>query len=493
MSDRLVLSTKENLRTQEEAGNQILELLKTHVLLELKQDHKCKHEIIKAQNTEEVIDTLTVHDHISHRDMSLLEEIVQQFCEPLQNQVTQLETLRGLEALKHDVISELAPSVPLYLLKFCTLCTPLACGASHYYRSIAHIHDTASVIRRVYSSTDPRLFLRIVLQFSEHVPTKERVQAYSAAVKAQSSLNSAEDELLKFQEQYSSIITELIDRVDRYDNPITDMLYCQYRYHGIPLWTENRGQLPILPFFNYQCTTPLINTLIKYVKRQMHMHTYNKHQLTENIAETLTKLVSYETQWQQYSRLTKVATVSETMLNEYPIDFAQEDLVIIVVHLNGEHWKTPTLLQCVELAKPISEAFGLPLGSVTTLRPILTHNETDAKGHCKVELAAPTKATCVIIQQLDSKERFLMDQSITHVELKATGKYHFNHPTTTQALHILQKQAFQNKYLRSHFQELHSAVLPHTIQQSNERWRVLYMYVVIVFTVVLAATTYQHL
>lgn len=483
MSTKLLLSTKESLRTQEEAGNQILEFLKAHVQLKIEQDHKCKDEIRKARTTDEVIDTLTVHDYISHRDMSLLEDLVWQFCEPLQNHVTQLETLRGLEALKHDVISELAPSVPLYLLKFCTMCTPLACGASHYYRSIAHVHDTASVIRRVYSSTDPRLFLRIVLQFSEHVPTKERVQAYSAAV----SPNLAEDKLLNFQEQYSSIITELIDKVDRYDHPITDILYCQYRYHGIPLWTENRGQLPILPFFNYQCTTPLINALKKCIRRQMH--TYNKHQLTENITEILTKLVSYETQWQQYSHLTKVATVSETMLNEYPIDFAREDFVVIVVHLNGEHWKTPTLSQCVELAKPISAAFNLLLGSVTPLRPILTHNETDAKGHCKVELAAPTKATCVIIRQLLSKVRFLMDQSITHVELKATGKYHFNHPT--QALHILQKQAFQDKYLRSHFQELHSAVLPYTIQESSERWRVLYMYVVIM--VVLAATTYQHL
>lgn len=492
MRTRLLLSTKKCLRTQEEAGNEIVEHLKAHVQLELQQDQKCKDKIIKAQTTDEVIDTLTVHDHISHRDMSLLEEIVWQFCEPLQNQVTQLETLKGLEALKHDGISELAPSVPLYLLKFCTMCTPLTCGASDYYRSIAHVHDTASVIRRVYSSTDPRLFLRIVLQFSKKVPTKEQVQAYSAAVKAQIPPNPAEDELLKLQEQYSSIITGLIDKVDRYDNPITDILYCQYMYNGIPLWTENRGQLPILPFFNYQYTEPLINAL-KCARRQMC--TYNKHQLTENIAETLTKLVPYETQWRQYSQLTKVATVSETMLNEYPIDFAQEDLVIIVVHLNGEHWKTPTLSQCVELAKPFLEAFGLPLGSVTPLRPILTHDETDAKGHCKVELAASTKATCVIIRQLLSKVLFLMDQSIIHVELKATGKYHFNHPTTTQALHILQKQAFQNKYLRSHFQELHSAVLPHTIQQSSERWRVLYTYtyVVIVFMVVLAATTYQHL
>lgn len=484
MSNHLLLSTKESLRTQ---GNQIVELLKTHVQLELQWDHKCKHEITKAQTTDEVIDTLTEHDHISHRDMSLLEEIVWQFCEPLQNQVTQLETLRGLEELKHDVISELAPLVPLYLLKFCSTCTPLPCGASDYYRSIAHLHDTASVIRRVYSSTDPRLFLRIVLQFSKHVPTKERVQAYSTAVKTQISPNSAEDELLKLQEQYSSIITELIDKVDQYDNPITDTLYSQYRYHGIPLWTENTGHLPILPFFNYQCQILLINAM-NCARRQMR--TYNKHQLRENIAETLTKLVSYETEWRQYSQLTKVATVSETMLNEYPIDFAQEDLVVIVVHLNGEQWKAPTLSQYVELAKPISEAFNLPLGSVTPLRPILTHNETDAKGHCKVELAASTKATCVIIRQLLSKVLFLMDQSITHVELKATGKYHFNHPT--QALNILQKQAFQNKHLRTHFQELHSAILPHTIQQSSERWCVWCMYVVIIF-IGLAATTYQHI
>ena len=379
--------------------------------------------------------------------------------------------------------SYIATIVPLYQLMFCMTCTPILCGASDYYRSIKYLHDTTSVIERISLWNNPRLFVRLVNLFSNQYLTKHKVREYALAVEDQRTFNPAEEELLQYQDEYASIVTELVCEADLH---ITDIIYSSHK---------NSGHLAVLPYFNYQYTAPLIHVLRTYVR-----HTTNvPDEVAYTVEKTLRKLEAYIDKWSRYSESTKVAKVSDALLNEYPIDYSQEEKVVITLHMDGDEWKDPTLSQPAELAKLITQEHRVPPESITPIRPILTYNQrdgithrqTDAKGHCKVEFVGSTKAACIIIRNLLSKLMFFRGQSITHAEFKAACKYHFIQPV--ESFGLLQKQAFTSTHLSSHFQELHSATLPPTIpQQTTKLWCIVYMYSVYT-SILLAVCTYYVL
>ena len=161
-------------------------------------------------------------------------------------------------------------------------------------------------------------------------------------------------------------------------------------------------------------------------------------------------------------------------------------MVIVTLHLGGDEWKDPAISQLADLAESVSSAYEMPPGSVMPYRPILTNSETDAKGHCKVELIVSTKVACIMIRAALDKKAFFTRKSIKYVEFKAAGKYHLMHPVS--ALNILQRQALENTHLQRHFQELHSAVLPRTVHQPIQQ-PVVYDYHDIVYLVILMAVT----
>ena len=477
MSTSLLMSVKQDLREQ---GKSVVEELKLYVLMNDREGEKFKREVKDAQNTDEVLDALTVHNVISHSQTTVLVDIARQFCRQTSlNEACHFEMVSGLEELQANIISELEDSVPLYQLMFCVMCTPLLCGASDYYRSITHLSNSASVIRRVYLDRDPRVFVRVVLQFSNYSPTRQRVMEYSKAVESSSPSNPANTEVIELQEEYASILVELVRKCSR--QTITIIL--NSKNCGLLPSHENSSHFPVLPYINYLQPKVLINAL------QIHEH-------REQVKEALKKLRNYDDSWSAFSRSTRIASVSDTLLNEYPINFPQEELVIFTLHLSGDEWRDPVISQLADLAESIASAYEMSHGSVMPYRPILTNSETDAKGHCKVELVVSTKVACIMIRAALDKKAFFIKESISYVEFKAAGKYHLMHPVSV--LDLLQRQAFENTHLQRHFQELHSAILPRTLHQPTRlsirqpiRPTVVYVYHVYVLVPLAVAVYYM--
>ena len=479
MTTRLMLEVRKDLRDQ---GTETYKQLQSYVTMQDFENQACKRHVQRARNTDEVLDALISHGIISHTKTSMLIEMAQLYCRQTpQIQANCFEKMRGFEELRVVLISELEHTVPLHQLLFCIMCTPLLCGASSYYRSIRRLRDTASVIRRIYLSYNPRLLTQVIRQFSQTDYT-QRVQDYDRFTgNISPSLTPEEKALLEYQDEYASIVVTLIRRVDG------ELLDNHILTSNLPLSHEPLNYIPIFPLFHYQQPKLLIDVLSVLIQRKI------KENMKVVLKETLQELKAYDEDWKVFSESTKLAAVMDTQMNEYPIDFPHEDKVIVTFHKSGEECKDLTISRQIDLAEATSDEFGMQLGSISPYRTVITHGETAAKGYCKIELVAPTKALCILIRASPSKKGFYLSHSIKHIECRSAEKYYFSHPV--DALDLLHKQAMQHPHLCGQFQQLHSATLPHRIHQPNDNLLLMYSVCtsVLVLTWIVYCITHVHL
>lgn len=415
--------------------------------------YKHKYRILQAKTVNRVFRVLSAGKQINQHNTDLLQEILSVFGGPeLQKEHEKLvnfEQQRDFVKLSLKVADTAKKQCTIVDFKICVLSTPNCFGS--YYSRLENEIDVYNAVLTLSNGEHLRLLKRIVRHYCpQH---RDLVESYSQ--RFQSSEQAPElsvHEVLEHQEKFTDLLIMVARDLNRSHSFLTDFLfvplsetYPELQLAPIKENTASGILLALLPFCGYQNLHLLSKIVRKYCSDT-----------------TAQELDTFTSQWNDFAAKTTITAIYDTQLDKFPLRLSARGVSTITLHLQGEDWKDPTLSQTSQLAQFMADALKLKQWSVVPYRTILTGSETDAKGHCKVELLIPTVAACILMKEGASKTgplaEMLKEKSITYIEVEEKiededeSKYHFT--SKPESIATMYKQASKHTHLKSYFEQL---------------------------------------
>lgn len=434
-------------------------------------DYQHKRHVLQARTTDEVFVELSAANYISQHDTNILQDLLIEFGGSTQREeqkkLAYFEQQRGFVEFSVTVSHYIAEETVCTMadLKLCVLSTPIPFGS--YYSMLENETDVYVAMRILSDWKDPRLLQRAIRHFCPQY--EDWIERYSQRLPSpeQAPPGTPARELLEHQEKFTDLLMTIVRDLNSSHSFPTDPLsvplsetHPELQLAPIKENTVSGILLALLPFCSYKN----IHLLRELESLLSELHNYCSN--TTSIAQ---ELHAFTTQWNKFAAKTTIKAVYDTQLNEFPLQLSARGVSTITLHLQGEDWKDPTLSQISELALFMADTLKLKRWSVVPYRTILTGSETDAKGHCKVELLTPTMAACILMKEGASETEpltKLCKNNITYVEVGEKFKYYFS--CTPESIAHMYKQASQHMNLTSYFEQLENITTPPALAQGPD-------------------------
>ena len=426
-------------------------------------DKSHQRAILEASTTNAVFCELLVGEYVTENDTQILQNLLKwhdiKTTTTERERLTQFELRRDFDKFSLKVADHVAERITVAQLKVCILSTPVQFGI--YYSSLENERDTCIMIKILRDWAHPELLHRIVRHF--YPEEKRWLDQYTEQMAAPASKETPDtsetrkaiDTYIDFREELAHLFVDISHHLQEHQQSTNAFLACvsslplstvhpQLKLVRVTQPTVCDALLALAPFCSFHTTDLLSYIVNNYCDSTLHK-----------------SLVNHATKWEQFAQNTRILIVYGPQLDCFPLQLIQHNISTLILHVNIEQWRDPTLRQSTELARSTATAFNLHPWSVIAYRTVITVKESDDSGIGKaervsVELLVPDMGACIIMKDGpgSSKLDFFRDNNITSLEVVVRDECYLS--CELGSLQHMYKQALKTRYFAPYFEELNN-------------------------------------
>lgn len=411
--------------------------------------HEDKLAIHHAATVDSIFSQLSAGEHITQNNTDILHELLQYAYDTGDNTFSddrhglkQFDLRNKFEEFSLKVVHYVAERATAVQIKICILSTPVRFG--WYYTMLENEQEVSIIIKILRDWEHSELLHRIVRHFCPP-EDKQRLDQYRAQASEPDRSTIVQKEHVQHRECYADILTDVHSHLQEHPQGILDWVlsltvskaHPTLKLITVPLNTVSDALLTLLPFSSCYNTSLLSYIVNNFCDPRLH-----------------DKLSFNAKQWDSFASHITISDIYDVQLDRLPLQLTERKIVVLVLHLEGEEWKNPIFKLPIYLGLSIADHFALQPWSVVYYRTVITGQETDRKGDCKVEYLVPVLAACIIMKDGPSKQEFFHEHSITYLEVIVRDDCHLT--GDSNSIEHMYERAQRQQYFAPYVEELNN-------------------------------------